>query len=382
NDPRFKRFGLAPKTKADYAFLLHDLYHLKPDGIMAIVLPHGVLFRGDPESPDGEGKIRRNLIEGNNIDTIIGLPSNIFFGTGIPTIIMILKQKRSKTDVLFIDASKGFLKEGKNNVLRASDIKKITDTVNNRIEIEKYSRIVSREEIRANTYNLNIPRYVDSSPAAETWDIYASMFGGIPKSEIESLHNYWRALPNLKDVLFTDNDTPYVSIKTENIKQTINENEDIKKLAKKVKSSFKDFRDFLKIELIEKTDNVNLSQEETTISDDIFKRLKNIPLVDKYKAYQALDDEWQIISSDIEIIQSEGFESTKIVDPNMVMKKKDGKEVEIQEGWKGRIIPFELVRKTLLKKESDALELKERHKEEMASSLEEIIESLPEEEKE
>lgn len=119
NDPRYSRFGLAPKSKADYAFLLHDLFHVKPDGIMAIVLPHGVLFRGGEE-----GEIRKNLIENNHIDTIIGLPANIFFGTGIPTIIMILKQKRANDDVLIIDASKGFIKEGKNNKLRASDIKK------------------------------------------------------------------------------------------------------------------------------------------------------------------------------------------------------------------------------------------------------------------
>lgn len=120
NDPRYSKFGLAPKSKADYAFLLHDLYHLKPDGIMAIVLPHGVLFRGGEE-----GKIRQNLIEYNHIDAIIGLPANIFFGTGIPTIIMVLKQKRDNTDVLIVDASKGFAKVGKNNMLRACDIKKL-----------------------------------------------------------------------------------------------------------------------------------------------------------------------------------------------------------------------------------------------------------------
>jgi type I restriction enzyme M protein len=119
-DPRYSRFGLAPKAKADYAFLLHDLFHIKPDGIMAIVLPHGVLFRGGEESV-----IREKLIEANHIDTIIGLPPAIFFGTGIPTIVMILKQKRANTDVLIIDASKGFVKEGKNNKLRASDIKRI-----------------------------------------------------------------------------------------------------------------------------------------------------------------------------------------------------------------------------------------------------------------
>ena len=147
NDARYARYGLAPKSKADYAFLLHDLYHLKPDGIMTIVLPHGVLFRGGEE-----GAIRKNLIEQNNIDAIIGLPANIFFGTGIPTIIMVLRQKRENTDVLIIDASKGFAKEGKNNKLRASDIRRIIDTVKQRKTVTKYSKLVTRQEIRDNDY--------------------------------------------------------------------------------------------------------------------------------------------------------------------------------------------------------------------------------------
>ena len=170
-DARYARFGLAPKTKADYAFLLHDLYHIKPDGIMMIVLPHGVLFRGGEE-----GKIREKLIEGNHIDAIIGLPANIFFGTGIPTTIIVLKQKRPNTDVLIVDGSKCFIKVGKNNKLRASDIKRCVDAVINRATNPKYSRLVSRDEIRGNDYNLNIPRYVDSAESAESWDIYAAMF--------------------------------------------------------------------------------------------------------------------------------------------------------------------------------------------------------------
>jgi type I restriction enzyme M protein len=132
-DPRYARFGLAPKGKADYAFLLHELFHIKPDGIMTIVLPHGVLFRGGEE-----GSIRKNLIENNHIDAIIGLPANIFFGTGIPTIIMVLKQKRENTDVLIIDASKGFIKVGKNNKLQASNIKRIADTIAERKDVPKF----------------------------------------------------------------------------------------------------------------------------------------------------------------------------------------------------------------------------------------------------
>lgn len=377
SDIRYAEYGLAPKGKADYAFLLHDLFHVKPDGLMCIVLPHGVLFRGNEE-----GNIRKNLIEKNQIDTIIGLPANIFFGTGIPTIVMVLKQKRDNTDVLIIDASKGFAKEGKNNVLRASDIKKITDTVISRKTVSNYSRVVSREEIRNNDYNLNIPRYVDTSEKTEAWDLYAMMFGGIPTSEIEDLNEYWEAFPSLKKVLFSDNDKSYVSIVTEDIKKTINENTDVMSFKKHYGETFNSFRNYVKNEIIDNMDHVEISKEESILSDDIFDRLNNIPLIDKYEAYQQLDQQWAAIAADLEIIQSEGFETIKKVDPNIVIKKKDGKDHEIQEGWKGHIIPFELIQSTLLKSESKALKIKIDRLSEIPSEFEEIIDSLTEEEKE
>lgn len=376
HDPRYSRFGLAPKGKADYAFLLHDLFHIKPDGIMTIVLPHGVLFRGGEE-----GQIRKNLIENNHIDTIIGLPANIFFGTGIPTIIIVLKQKRENTDTLIIDASKGFIKEGKNNKLRASDIKRIVDVVMNRESIDKFSRLVSREEIRSNDYNLNIPRYVDSSEPAETWDLYASMFGGIPMTEIDGLEEYWKAFPTLKSALFTNSDIPYVELATEDIKNTIKNHADIKTFENAFKDVFADFHLYLKEEWIEKMEHVEISKSENVISENIFKRLDQVPLIDKYEAYQILDDEWGKIAVDLEIIQTEGFAATKKVDPNLVTKKKDGKEQEIQDGWVGRVIPFELVQKELLSDRYKELREKEARLAEIPSLYEEIIEDMTEEEK-
>ena len=376
HDPRYSRFGLAPKGKADYAFLLHDLFHIKPEGIMTIVLPHGVLFRGGEE-----GQIRKNLIENNHIDTIIGLPANIFFGTGIPTIIIVLKQKRENTDTLIIDASKGFIKEGKNNKLRASDIKRIVDAVMNRESIDKFSRLVSREEIRSNDYNLNIPRYVDSSEPAETWDLYASMFGGIPMTEIDGLEEYWKAFPTLKSALFTNSDIPYVELATEDIKNTIKNHADIKTFENAFKDAFADFHLYLKEEWIEKMEHVEISKSENIISENIFERLDQVPLIDKYEAYQILDDEWGKIAVDLEIIQTEGFAATKKVDPNLVTKKKDGKEQEIQDGWIGRVIPFELVQKELLSDRYKELRKKEARLAEIPSLYEEIIEDMTEEEK-
>lgn len=375
-DPRYSGYGLAPKGKADYAFLLHDLYHLKPDGIMNIVLPHGVLFRGGEE-----GEIRRNLIEKNKIDAIIGLPANIFYGTGIPTIIMVLKQKRDNSDVLIIDASKGFIKEGKNNKLRASDIKKIVDVISKRKNIDKFSRIVSRDEIRENDYNLNIPRYVDSSEEAESWDIFASMFGGIPKSEIDKLDKYWDAFPELKTALFENTSSENCKLVTEDIKKSIKEHQDIKKFEDKFYKAFSDFGGYLNEELISKMNSLSISRTEEKLAQNIFSRLQDIPLVDKYEAYQFLDDDWNEIAIDLEIIQTEGFESTKTVNPNLVVKKKGKIDQEVQEGWKGNIIPFELIQSTLLAEDIQKLSEKENRLSDITSNYEEIFDTLTEEEK-
>lgn len=376
-DPRYSRFGLAPKGKADYAFLLHDLFHIKPDGIMTIILPHGVLFRGGEE-----GEIRKNLIENNHIDAVIGLPANIFFGTGIPTIVMVLRQKRENTDVLIIDASKGFKKEGKNNKLRASDIKRIADAFVKREDIPKFSRAVSREEIRGNEYNLNIPRYVDSSVVAEQFDLYASMFGGIPISEIDELNDYWTAFPKLKSDLFTESRIPYVNLAVDDMKAMVQGHSDINDFKAAFHSAFASFPAFLKSRLIDAMQAVEIAKEESILSADIFERLKEIPLIDKYEAYQLLDDEWTSIAIDLEMIQTEGFPAVKKVDPNLVMKKKDGKDQEVQEGWVGHIIPFELVQSTILQYENNELKQLENRLGELPGEYESILDSMTEDEKE
>ena len=372
-DARYARFGLAPKGKADYAFLLHDLYHIKPDGIMTIVLPHGVLFRGGEE-----GTIRKNLIENNHIDAIIGLPANIFFGTGIPTIIMVLRQKRERKDVLIIDASKGYTKEGKNNKLRASDIKRIADTFVKRESIPKFSRTVSREEIRANDYNLNIPRYVDSSEKAESWDIYASMFGGIPEVELQDLSAYWTAFPHLKAALFSPDNEAYCHLTVANLKNAVLSHPDVVAFKTAFQNAFGDFDAYLKSALIDGMTQLNAAGEEERLSREIFARLAGIPLVDRYAAYQLLDDDWKKIAIDLEIIQTEGFASTKQVDPNMVLKK----DAEVQDGWVGHVLPFELVQNVKMHEEVAALRAKETRLSEIAGEYESHLDELSEEDKE
>lgn len=383
-DARFQNYGVAPKSKADYAFLLHELHHLKPDGILTIVLPHGVLFRGDTdENSEGEGKIRRNLIEKNNIDAIIGLPANIFFGTGIPTLIMVLKHHRNNDDVLIIDASKGFIKEGKNNKLRACDIKRIADTVRDRNTIPGFSRTVPRDEIRQNGYNLNIPRYVDSSDPVEQFDIYATMFGGIPNSEIDELQKYWDALPSLRDELFTpEADKPYSQVKTEDTQSVIEQNKDVKTFQKSFIESFNGFADKVHHRLINQVATVNTQKELDAISEDVFARLNAVPLVDRYAAYQALADNWQTITNDTETIQQEGLDAARKVETAYKLVKKGDDEVEVADGLKGRIIPFELVQEMKFQQELQAIAELQIRVEEISGELDELREGFTDEESE
>lgn len=375
NDPRYSRYGLAPKAKADYAFLLHDLYHLMPDGIMTIVLPHGVLFRGGEE-----GKIRKNLIEQNNIDTIIGLPANIFFGTGIPTIVMVLRQKRENTDVLIIDASRGFVKEGKNNKLRASDIRRIADTVRYRRNTPRYSRTVSLGEIRQNDYNLNIPRYVDSSEAGENYDLYASMFGGIPLHELETLEEYWEIFPSLKSELFEGNGE-YVTLKAADVRAAIRGNTDVQKFRDNFRNSFADFGDRLDDVLIDRAEELSIPKTEEEISADIFRRFENVPLLDPYRAYEKFENHYEEISGDLELIRMEGMATVRKVDPNMVIKKQKGKEAEVQDGWKGHVLPFDLVQRVCLHEELSSVRTMEERLSAIPGELEEQLERLSEEDK-
>lgn len=380
-DPRFNRFGMAPKGTADYAFLLHALYHVKPDGIMTIVLPHGVLFRGGEEE-----KIREKLIEGNHVDAIIGLPANIFFGTSIQTIVMVLRQKRKNTDTLFIDASRCFEKVGKNNKLRASDIRKIADAYMERSPQDPtFASLVSRQKIRDNKYNLNIPRYVQPAERPERWDIYATVFGGIPKNEIDDLHKYWNAFPSLREELFGSEEQPYSQrIEKKSISEIIG-NKDVKALDEHFHNAMEGLPDYLSKELIENMLTLNIAREEAVITKELFRIVENTPIVDKYLAYEMLDKRWADreadnreiwtnIATDLEIIQTEGKEAIRQIDPFYVTKKDgDGNEYEAQDGWTGHVLPFRLVAKELLKDEYQAL----LEKSEEVTRISEECEDLP-----
>lgn len=338
NDPRYKEYGIAPASKADYAFLLHDLYHLKDNGIMCIVMPHGVLFRGDSEK-----EIRTQLVENNNIETIIGLPSNCFYGTGISTIIMVLKKHREASDVLIVDASKEFVKDGNKNRLSGHHIKKIADAVLNRENIPHFASLVSKQTIIDNEYNLNIPRYVEAEEKVP-FDLHATVFGGIPNYEVEHLKKYWEAFPSLCNELFTRINEHTSELSCDSVIDAIRQNADVVTFEASYKESFQALEDQLYDLLIDnQVENVAALKKE--ITRRIFELCEQFDIVDKYLVYKAFDDIWEQISLDLDAIRLQRFEAARSVEKIEVYNK-DKKDTETK-GEDGRIIPFSLIQKHL-----------------------------------
>ncbi|WGE86313.1 type I restriction-modification system subunit M [Actinobacillus equuli] len=352
-DVRFKEYGIAPATKADYAFLLHSLYHLKQDGIMAIVLPHGVLFRGNEEE-----KIRTKLLQRRQIDAVIGLPAGIFTNTGIPTIVMILRKQAKHNNVLFIDASQGFRKEKNANVLRERDIKKILDTYRNRSEIEGFSHLASLAEIEENQYNLNIPRYITPATQTESQNIEAHLNGGIPEEDIARFAQFWKAFPHLKDRLFKPLRAGFVqlAVEREDIFNTISQDESYQQFVATMAGNIQRWEQQVKNALL--GDKPLASGQILPIFDEfekaLFAQFATSEFTDPYEAYQLFVDEWNDnISNDLELLAERGFQHCQALEPNMVIK---GKGEEVQEGNKGAILPKSLVAAAFFSQEMTAIE--------------------------
>lgn len=373
-DPRFAA-GLAPKSKADYAFLLHTLYHVKPDGIMTIVLPHGVLFRGG-----AEGEVRKHLVDHRNIEAVIGLPPNIFYGTGIPTIVMVLRPTRSDDTVLFVDASKGFTKDGAKNRLRTSDVQRVVDAVVNREEHPKFSRVVGKDEMVANDYNLNIPRYVDSSEPGETWDIYSTMFGGIPNHEIDQLDEYWQALPGLRGRLFGRVDDECSEVAVGDIASHVRDDEAVQGYLDGCAGRTRGLGARLHGSLVDDPLAVDAVAGERGVVEEVYGCVADCPLIDKYDAYQIVDDAWTTISGDLENLQTNGMAYARGVKPHIVTRKRRGVDIDVQEGWEGALLPFDLVQHVLLPSEAAAIDKKNERMAEIEARLEEIVGDLDEDE--
>lgn len=231
----------------------------------------------------------------------------------------------------------------------------------NRESIDKFSQLVSKDSIRANDFNLNIPRYVDSSEATPNWDLHATMLGGIPNSEIAELQHYWQTFPALRNKLFTAKSVAYseLAIDKQVVNVTMAQHPQVLAFIDAYNQAFNGFDRYLNTQLIENWQSVKRNQCESALSAELFNRLASNNLIDKYQAYQFLSDQWQIISADLEMMQTEGFSATKQVDANMVIKKKNGQDTDVQDDWKGHILPFDLVQKTYLNEALQVLAEKE-----------------------
>ena len=373
-DVRFKGYGLAPAGKADYAFLLHCLYHIKNDGVMAIVLPHGVLFRGD-----SEGEIRKNLILNHNIETIISFPSGMFFATGIPVIVMILSKNRREDDILFIDASQSYKKDKKQNVLTESDVQRIFDTVVARKDVPNYAHLATMEEIEANGYNLNVPRYVSATTEEAPYDLFSVMTGKVSDKELDAFETIWKQFPLLRENLLNKTEG-YNAFADVNVKDTVFADNDVQAFLNKFRGTSEEFRKYLVRTLIS---HDAVPSMHDAIVEKLFEVYKNQPLVDVYRVFQAFADNWMIVDSDLARLEAEGWDICAETEPNMVTKKdsKTKKTVEEQKGWKGKVMPFELVKTVFFASDFDKMSRLTAEADNKASEYADIWENMDEEAK-
>ncbi len=363
NDPyrRFDGFGTPPEKNGDYAFLLHLLRSLKSTGKGAIILPHGVLFRGN-----AEGEIRKNIIERGYIKGIIGLPPNLFYGTGIPACIIVFDKENasSRKGIFMIDAGKGFVKDGNKNRLREQDIHKIVDVFNKQTEIPRYSHMVSTQEIKENAYNLNIPRYIDSQEPEDIHDIQAHLSGGIPAGDIDVLTNYWIVLPSLKNVLFfPESRSGYyaLQIPQNEIKSTIFSHSEFTTYTHDVTKIFDSWKDRQSTYLKQLDINIKPKEIIRGLSEDLLHSFENAPLIDAYDVYQHLMTYWlDTMQDDLYLISVDGWKA----EPAPVKNKKDEYDCDLLP--KALVIAryFELEQKSLQKLEADKDDIT-RQKEEM-----------------
>jgi len=345
SDERFVGYNAVPPDKnGDYAWLIHFTHSLRPNiGKGAIILPHGVLFRGNAEAV-----IRKDIIKKKIIKGIIGLPANLFFGTGIPACIIVIDKEnaQSRQGLFMIDASKGFIKDGNKNRLREQDIYKAVDSFNNFTELPHYSRMIPYSEIEANDYNLNIPRYIDSSAAEDLQDIAAHLSGGIPKHDIESLAAYWNVFPALQDELFESfGRDGYLKLKVEkdDIRKTIYDNNEFTDYADRIEKAFKEWKEnnWTRLNEIKKGDNPKSFIEH--ISNDLILKFSKISLIDKYDVYQCLMSYWEeTMQDDVYAIAFDGWEAGNDIEREMV-RKKDGTTTGRMKSFEGRVIPKQLI---------------------------------------
>ena len=338
SDP-YQRFvwGEPPHKQGDYAYLLHIIRSMNSSGKAACILPHGVLFRGNAEA-----LIRKQLVESGILKGIIGLPANLFYGTGIPACILVLDKENAtaRKGIFMIDASKGFIKDGAKNRLREQDIHKIVDAFTKLAELPRYSRMVARAEIAdpRNDYNLNLPRYIDSSEPEDIQDIDGHLYGGIPERDLDALSDYWAVIPSVRSALFASAGcTGYAQLKLPiaEVKAAIFAHPEFTAFNQQATKVFADWKEANTPQLKGFAQNEHPKQLIEALSEDLLARFKPTPLLDAYALYQHLMDYWaETMQDDCYQLSADGW----VAQPaRLVEKDKKGKEKD--KGWACDLIP-------------------------------------------
>jgi type I restriction enzyme M protein len=376
---RFEEGKIPPEKNGDYAFLLHIIKSLKSTGKGACILPHGVLFRGNVES-----EIRKSLIKKGYIKGIIGLPANLFYGTGIPACVIVIDMENAEATkdrsdeergIFMVDASKGFIKDGNKNRLREQDIHKITDVFNKQLEVPKFSRFVSYKEISnpKNDFNLNIPRYIDSQEIEDIQDIEAHLLGDIPSVDIEALNEYWEVYQTLRGELFAESNRKGYSqlkISKDGIKQSIFKHPEFVSFSQEMDNLFFDWKirntSFLKALTI----GIKPKQTIHNISEDVLQTYTSKALMNKYDVYQHLMNFWnEVMQDDCYLIAVDGWKAEPY---RILVQNKAGKETD--KGWDCDLVPKTLVIDRYFSAEKKAIEKLEAERESTATALQELEE--------
>lgn len=376
---RFTGYGAEPPEKnGDFAWLLHILKSLKSTGKAAVILPHGVLFRGNAEAT-----IRKAIIDKGYIKGIIGLPANLFYGTGIPACIIVIDKSDAdeRQGIFMIDASHDYVKDGNKNRLRERDIYKIVTTFNEQIGTDpKYARFVPNEEIKVkNDYNLNIPRYIDSSEPEDLQDIDAHLHGGIPAADVDSMEKYWTLFPNLKNKLFSPLRNGYykLNIEKDDVRSTIYSDEEFNAYADRIDMAFDAWKNKVDEGLRNINESVNIKKYIIKLAETLIAQYADMELVDQYDVYQVLLSYWQeTMADDIFILVQDGYgaarETELIIE--VTEDKKTKKEKQKIKGWEGKLIPKSLIEASFFAAERAKIDKAQAVCDETQGKLDELVE--------